>query len=75
VLLVRNRGQLNCHRLSCGEQRFLQCVEAGERFAAAVECGAARSEADMTGDGEICAFDAAAALQRFVLAGVIVDFQ
>jgi hypothetical protein len=74
VLLVRNRGQLNCHRLSCGEQRFLESVQAGERFAAAVECGAERNEADMAGDGETFAFDAAAALQRFVLAGVIVDF-
>jgi hypothetical protein len=75
VLLVRNRGQLNRHRLSCGEQRFLQSVQVGERFAAAVECGAERNEADVAGDGETLAFDAAATLQRFVLAGVIVDFQ
>ena len=75
ALLVRNRGQLNCHRLSFGEQRFLQSVQAGERFAAAVECGAARIEAAVAGDGETDTFDAAAALQRFVLAGVIVDFQ
>jgi len=74
VLLVRNRGQLNCHRLGCGEQRFLESVRAGERFAAAVECGAAGNEADIAADGETCTFDAAAALQRFVLAGVIVDF-
>jgi hypothetical protein len=75
VLLVRNRGQLNCHRLSCGEQGFLQSIQAGERFAAAVECGAARNEADVAGDGETSIFDAAAALQRFVLVGSIVDFQ
>ena len=75
VLLVRSGGQLNCHRLSCGEQRFLESVQAGERFAAAVECGAAQTEADMAGDGEPSTFDAAAALQRFVLAGAIVDFQ
>jgi hypothetical protein len=75
VLLVRNRGQLNCHRLSCDEQRFLVSIEAGERFAAVVERGAARDDADGAGDGETCTFDAAAALQRFVLAGVIVDFQ
>jgi hypothetical protein len=75
VLLVRNRGQLNSHRLSCGEQRFLQSVQAGERFAAAVECGATGNEADIAADGETCTFDAAAALQRFVLAGAIVDFR
>jgi hypothetical protein len=71
VLLVRNRGQLKCHRLTHGEQAFLQSVLAGERFAAAVASGAHRGKLDAAGDG----FDAAAALQRFVLAGVIVDFQ
>jgi len=75
VLLVRTGGQLKCHRLSHGEFRFLRSVQAGERFVAAVESGAARSEADVAGDGETRTFDAAAALQRFVLAGVIVDFQ
>ena len=75
ALLVRNRGQLNCHRLSCGEERFLQSVQAGERFAAAVERGAARNEGDTDADGATCAFDAGAALQRFVLAGALVDFQ
>jgi hypothetical protein len=75
VLLVRTGGQLKCHRLSHGELRFLQSVQAGERFVAAVETGAARSGVDTAGDGETFAFDAAAALQRFVLAEVIVDFQ
>jgi hypothetical protein len=73
ALLVRNSGQLQCHRLSHGELRLLQSVLAGERFAAAVENGVNGGELDAArGDG---AFDAAAALQRFVLAGVIVDFQ
>jgi hypothetical protein len=75
ALLLRSRGRLNCLRLNCGEERFLQSVQAGERFAAAVECGAARNEGDAAADGAICPFDAAAALQRFVLAGVIVDFR
>jgi hypothetical protein len=75
ALLVRNRGRLNCHRLNCGEERFLQSVQAGERFAAAVERGAAQIEGDAAADGATCAFDAAAALQRFALAGVIVDFR
>jgi len=82
VLLVRTRGQLSCQRLSCGEQRFLESIRTGERFADAVERGAARNErgserneADGAGDGADSAFDAAAALQRFVFAGVIVDFR
>jgi Putative DNA-binding domain len=61
VLLIRGGGQLSFHRLSHAEQGFLHSVQAGERFAVAVESGAH-------------AFDAAAALQRFVVAGVIVDF-
>lgn len=68
VLLVRNNGQLRFHRLSQGEQGFLRSVQAGERFCAAVEAGA--SHEPNAGNG----FDAAEALQRFVLAGVIVDF-
>ncbi|HEY4442935.1 MAG TPA: DNA-binding domain-containing protein [Steroidobacteraceae bacterium] len=71
VLLVRNGGQLKCHRLSHGEQAFLQSVLAGERFAAAVESGAHRGELDAAGGG----FNAAVALQRWVLAGVLIDFQ
>jgi hypothetical protein len=73
ALLVRNRGQLTCHRLSLGELEFLQSVHDCERFAAAVENGVNRGEHDAARDGG--AFDAAAAMQRFVLAGVIVDFQ
>jgi hypothetical protein len=73
ALLVRNRGQLKCHRLNHGELGFLQSVHAGERFAAAVENGVNRSEHDAArGNG---AFDAVAAMQRFVLAGAIVDFR
>jgi hypothetical protein len=68
VLLVRSGGQLQCHRLSHGELAFLDSMQAGTRFAAAVEAGARRSA------GEAEQFDAAAALQRFVLARVIVDF-
>lgn len=63
LLMLRHQGQLKFHRLSRGEQSFLQSVQAGECFAAAVD-------ADAHGE-----FDAAASLQRFVLAGVIVDFQ
>jgi hypothetical protein len=73
ALLVRNSGQLKCHRLNHGEFGFLQSVHAGERFAAAVENGVDRGELDAArGDG---AFDAAAAMRRFVLAGAIVDFR
>src|SRR6202166_4453856 len=43
VLLVRTGGQLKCHRLSHGELGFLESVQAGERFVAAVESGTARS--------------------------------
>jgi hypothetical protein len=71
VLLVRNNGQLKFHRLNYGEMGFLQSVCAGEPFATAVKNGAGRDEPHAARGG----FDAAAALQRFVLAGVIVDFQ
>jgi hypothetical protein len=48
-------------------------VQAGERFAAAVASGTDRGELDAArGEG---AFDPAAALQRLVLAGAIVDFR
>jgi hypothetical protein len=67
LLLLRHGGELKFHRLSEGEQGFLQSLQAGERFAAAVENGARRGEIDG-------GFDAAAALQRFVIAGGIVDF-
>ena len=66
VLLMRIRGQLVFARLTLGEQGFLQALRAQQPFAAAVAQG------EISGIGE---FDAAAALQRFVLAGAIVDFQ
>jgi hypothetical protein len=56
--------------LSPGEQSFLQSLQAGERFSASVEAGAGAGPEPDAADDE---FDAAAALQRFVLAGVIVD--
>jgi Putative DNA-binding domain len=74
VLLVRTRGELRFHRLSCGEQDFLRSLQAGERFAAALESGAGRGDRDAARDGAR-AFDAAATLQRFVATGVIVDCQ
>lgn len=84
VVLVRNSGQLRFHRLSHGEQRFLQFIQAGEPFSAAVEI-AASHEPDTARTGLDAAsgisgaaghgFDPAAALQRFVFAGVIVDFR
>jgi hypothetical protein len=74
VLLVRNGGQLQCHRLDLGEQAFLESVQAGERFAAAVECGQRSGTEALGADARGAeVFDAAAALQRFVLATVIVD--
>jgi len=77
LLLTRSDGQLTFHRLSRGEEGFLQGLRAGERFAAAVEMGGAQLGAGAgagaaAGEGE---FDAGAALQRFVLARVIVDFR
>jgi hypothetical protein len=76
LLLLRHGGELKFHRLSPGEQRFLQSLQAGERFAAAVEHGARRGEIDAAHGPRASAggFDAAAVLQRFVVAGVIVDF-
>jgi hypothetical protein len=79
VLLLRSHdGELTFHRLSGGEQAFLQALYAGERFGAAVDAaGTATADAAAgaaPGDGER-EFNAAAALQRFVLSGVVVDFQ
>jgi len=74
VLLARSGGQLQFHRLNFGELRFLQSLQAGDRFGAAVESGAhcgVPGALDLDVDG----FDAAAALQRFVVAAVIVDFE
>jgi hypothetical protein len=73
VLLVRSGGQLQWHRLSHGELAFLESMQSGERFAAAVEAGARRSAAEA--EAEAAAFDAAAAMQRFVPARAIVDFR
>jgi hypothetical protein len=79
VLLVRSGGELKFHRVNQGEQAFLQSLRAGDAFAEAVQSGqrwdAAVGHAangDAADDGT--RFDAAAALQRFVAAGVIVDF-
>jgi len=63
VLLTRKTIAVDVHRLSRGEHRFLIAVRDGQRFGEAVEHG-------MECDGE---FNAAAALQRFVSAGAIVD--
>jgi hypothetical protein len=71
VLLVRNNGEFKFHRLKHGELEFLQALRAGEPLGAAVANGADRDPRDAAGEG----FDATAALQRFVLAGVIVDFK
>ncbi len=65
VLLMRVRGQLEFARLTLGEQGFLESLRAQAPFAAAV------AQSEQSGNSE---FDAAAALQRFVLAGAIVDF-
>jgi hypothetical protein len=75
LLLLRHGGELKFHRLSRGELAFLQSLHAGERFAAAVKNGARGGEIDAAHGPLVPAgFDAAAALQRFVIAGVIVDF-
>ena len=67
VLLIRGQGRLQVLRLSPGELGFLQSVQAGERFCAAIDAGVRGADAAV--------FDAAAALRRFVAARVIVDFQ
>jgi hypothetical protein len=53
----------------------LRAVDAGERFGAAVAAGGAQELQAGANVGDDDAFDAAAALQRFVIAGAIVDFQ
>ena len=68
VLTIRIRGELAFHRLSSAEQAFLESLHANRSFAGAIARGAEAG----AGAGE---FDAAAALRRFVLAGVIVDFR
>jgi hypothetical protein len=64
IAIVRHRLQLQFHRLSAGEHCFLRAFARGESFRAAVACG---GEAD-------AAFDATAALQRFVAAEAVVAF-
>lgn len=64
IAIVRQRLQPQFHRLSAGEHCFLHAFERGECFSAAVDCG---GEAD-------AAFDASAALQRFVAAEAVVAF-
>jgi hypothetical protein len=64
IAIVRQRLQLQFHRLSAGEHGFLQAFARGECLRAAVDRG---DEAD-------AAFDAAATLQRFVAAGAVVAF-
>jgi hypothetical protein len=78
VLLVRNGGELKFHRVTQGEQDFLQGLRAGDAFAEAVQSGRRFDTADGdAADGNAVdggsRFDAGAALQRFVAAGVIVD--
>jgi hypothetical protein len=63
LLLTRNVLQIEVHLLSRGEFSFLAGLQEGKPFGQTVEQGA-------QGDSE---FDAAAALQKFVLARVIVD--
>ena len=63
LLLARSRQRVAIHRLSAGEYVFLGALARGEAFGAAA-AGAADDEA----------FDAGAALRRFVPAEVIVDF-
>jgi hypothetical protein len=65
LLLIRRTLQIEAHRLSHGERSFLIAVREGEGFERAVEDG-------VNCDSE---FSAAAALQRFVLAGAIVDLE
>jgi len=64
LAVMRYRLQLKFHQLSFGEHSFLDSLGRGDSFAAAVDRGA---ESDP-------AFDASAALQRFVAVEAIVDF-
>jgi hypothetical protein len=73
ALLVRSAGELKFHRLTDGEHRFLQSLQDGERFAAAVESGAGRGVP--APHGGLDGFDPAAVLRRFVTDAVIVDFK
>jgi hypothetical protein len=64
IAIVRHRLQLQFQRLSAGEHGFLQACARGECFSAAVDCGGASD----------AAFDASAALRRFVAAEAVVAF-
>ena len=63
LVVMRRRLRLEFHRLSAGEQGFLAALLAAEPFVTAVERGADDLE-----------FDASAALERFVAAEAVVDF-
>jgi hypothetical protein len=65
LAMIRRRLQLEFHPLSRGEHAFLEALEDGTAFGAAIDAASACGDA----------FDASAALQRFVLAEAIVDFQ
>ena len=74
LAVLRQRLQLQFHRLTPGERCWLEALGQGLRFAASVEAvAAAESAANAT--GAAAGFDAAVALQRFVALGVIVDFE
>ena len=64
IAIARHRLRLQFHRLSASEHCFLDAIARGECFSAAVD-RAAQSDA---------AFDASAALQRFVAAEAVVGF-
>jgi hypothetical protein len=64
LALLQQRLQLHFHALTTGEWCWLEALQGGETFAASVE-------AALASDG---AFDAVAALRRFVSIGAIVDF-
>jgi hypothetical protein len=66
IAIMHSGSDLRFHTLSAGEYAFLKALEAAAPFASAVAAGAAAGAAH--------AFDAGAALRRFVLASAIVDF-
>lgn len=63
LAIMRPQHQLKFHRLTRGEAGFLRALHEGATFADAIEAAGALDEE----------FDAGAALQRFVAAGVLVD--
>ena len=74
LAVLRQRLQLQFHRLTPGERCWLEALGQGLPFAASVEALAA-AEAAANATGAAAGFDAAVALQRFVALGVIVDFE